>query len=85
MWQNGPHNVEDKHQNSQHSKGGNLMGTHYIIDDCVACGACEPVCPVSAISEDDPIYIIDKETCTDCGACDDVCPVDAIKWEKTAD
>jgi NAD-dependent dihydropyrimidine dehydrogenase PreA subunit len=61
------------------------MGTHYIIDDCVACGACEPVCPVNAISEDDPIYIIDKETCTDCGACDDVCPVDAIKWEKTAD
>lgn len=60
------------------------MGTHYIIDECITCGACEPVCPVSAISEGDPIYIIDKETCTDCGACDDVCPVDAIKWEETS-
>jgi len=60
------------------------MGTHYIIDDCTTCGACEPVCPVSAISEGVPTYNIDKETCTDCGACDDVCPVDAIKWEETA-
>lgn len=60
------------------------MGTHYITDDCVACGACEPVCPVSAISVDEPIYIIDQGTCTDCGECDDVCPVYAIKWGKTA-
>ena len=60
------------------------MGTHYIVDDCTMCGACEPVCPVEAISEADPMYVIDKETCTDCGACDDVCPVEAIKWEETA-
>jgi ferredoxin len=60
------------------------MGTHYIIDECILCGTCVPVCPVNAISEDDPLYIIDKEICTDCGACDDVCPVDAIKWEETA-
>lgn len=56
------------------------MGTHYITEDCIYCGTCEPVCPVSAISEGEP-YTIDKETCTDCGACDDVCPVDAIKWD----
>jgi Fe-S-cluster-containing hydrogenase component 2 len=60
------------------------MGTHYITDDCVAGAACGPVCPVSAISADDPIYIIEKGTCTDCGECDEFCPVDAIKWEKTA-
>jgi Fe-S-cluster-containing hydrogenase component 2 len=59
------------------------MGTHYITDDCVAGAACGPVCPVSAISADDPIYIIVKGTCTDCGECDEFCPVDAIKWEKT--
>ncbi len=59
------------------------MGTHYITDECILCGTCVPVCPVNAISEGDPLYIIDKETCTDCGACDDVCPVDAIKWENT--
>ncbi len=60
------------------------MGTHYIVAECIACGACEPVCPVNAISAGDPQYIIDKETCIDCGACDDVCPVEAIKWEETA-
>lgn len=59
------------------------MGTHYITDDCTMCGACEPVCPVDAISSGDPQYEITQETCIDCGACDDVCPVDAIKWEET--
>ncbi len=50
-----------------------------ITDDCVACGACEPECPVEAISEGDPIYKIDPETCTDCGACAEVCPSEAIE------
>jgi ferredoxin len=49
-----------------------------ITDECVACGACEPECPVEAISEGDPIYTIDHEKCTDCGACADVCPSEAI-------
>jgi len=57
------------------------MGTHIITDACIACGACEPACPVNAISSGDPIYVIDKEVCIECGACDDVCPVDAINWE----
>jgi ferredoxin len=60
------------------------MGTHYITNDCVACGACEAVCPVSAIKAGEPNFILDKEACTDCGACDDICPVDAIKCEETA-
>ena len=47
-----------------------------INDDCIACGACEPECPVNAISAGDK-YIIDPETCIDCGACADVCPVGA--------
>lgn len=52
----------------------------YVInDDCIACGACLPECPVEAITEGDPIYIIDAEKCIDCGACADVCPVDAPK------
>lgn len=54
-----------------------------ITEDCISCGACEPECPNSAISEGETIYIIDPEKCTECvGAhessrCVDVCPVDS--------
>ena len=51
---------------------------HKISDDCTMCGACKDVCPVEAISEGDPKYVIDPETCTDCGACVDECPVEAL-------
>ena len=50
---------------------------HVISDECTACGACLPECPVECISEGD-IYVIDADTCTDCGACVDVCPSGAI-------
>ncbi len=54
----------------------------YVISDaCVACGACLPECPVSAISEGTPKYTIDAGTCVDCGACAGVCPQDAISQE----
>jgi len=50
----------------------------YVIkDDCINCGACEPECPEEAISEGDPVYVIDPELCTDCGSCLDVCPTES--------
>ena len=52
--------------------------THVISDDCTMCGACVEECPVEAISEGDPKYVIDADTCTDCGACVEACPVEAI-------
>ena len=52
----------------------------YKIDasGCVNCGACEPECPVSAISEGDGVRVIDASACIDCGACVGVCPTDVI-------
>ncbi len=47
-------------------------------EDCVNCGACEPECPVEAISEKDDARIIDAASCTSCGACAEVCPSDCI-------
>ena len=53
-----------------------------ITQDCINCGACEPECPIEAISEGDDIYIIDPELCTECvgfheqEACQAVCPVE---------
>lgn len=53
-----------------------------ITSDCISCGACEPECPNNAISQGDPVYIIDPKLCTECvgfhdyEACAAVCPVD---------
>ena len=47
-----------------------------ITDACINCGACEPECPVEAISPGDGKYVIDADKCIDCGACANVCPVD---------
>ena len=58
---------------------------YVISDDCISCGTCEGECPAGAISEGDPIYIIDPDNCTECvghydePACVAVCPVDCIK------
>jgi ferredoxin len=56
---------------------------YMITEECIACGACEPECPVSAISEGDEIYVIDPSVCVECegyfdeSQCASVCPVDA--------
>lgn len=54
---------------------------HVISDACQACGACKDACPVGAISEGSPIYVIDAGACIDCGACAGECPVGAIAPE----
>ena len=51
---------------------------HKITDECVACGSCLDECEQNAISEGDPIYVIDPEKCTDCGNCKEACPHDCI-------
>lgn len=51
-----------------------------ITADCVLCGVCVTVCPNEAISEGDPVYVIDPNKCTECEGkfdkpqCEDVCP-----------
>jgi len=48
-----------------------------INDDCIACGACEPQCPVSCILAGEKKYEITATECISCGACASVCPVGA--------
>ncbi|TCD46816.1 4Fe-4S binding protein [Chlorobium sp. N1] len=58
---------------------------HKINDSCIMCGACEPECPVQAISAGDDSYVIDATKCVDCvgfndePACVAVCPSDSIE------
>lgn len=54
---------------------------YVISDSCVSCGACEPQCPVSAISQGDTQFVIDANSCISCGACAGVCPTGAISEE----
>lgn len=51
----------------------------YIVDDCVSCGKCIPVCPTDAIPED---YRIVRVRCIGCGNCEAVCPpkVAAVRY-----
>jgi ferredoxin len=51
-----------------------------ITDDCINCGACEPVCPNQAISMGDVHFDVNPERCTECtgyfdeAQCASVCP-----------
>jgi len=55
----------------------------HITDECINCGACEPACPVEAISEGEEYFVIDQKKCVECEGyfdepqCAAVCPTDA--------
>jgi ferredoxin len=55
-----------------------------ITEECTSCGACVEDCPNEAISEGDPVYVIDPEKCTECAGffdepqCITVCPIECI-------
>ena len=51
---------------------------HVISDACIDCGACEPECPVNAISQGSGKHVISADACIDCGACEGPCPTSAI-------
>ena len=65
-------------KNSIARRRGWILMAYKISDDCIACGTCAGVCPVSAISEGDGKYVIDADACLDCGTCAGECPVSAI-------
>jgi ferredoxin len=55
-----------------------------IIDGCVNCWACEPLCPSDAIRAAKPHFVIDAAACTECdGAyadpqCASICPIEGV-------
>jgi len=57
---------------------------YMITEDCINCGACDPECPNNAISQGEPVFVIDPNLCTECVGyydepqCISVCPVDCI-------
>ncbi len=55
-----------------------------ILDTCINCDVCEPVCPNQAITLGEEYYEIDPDRCTECVGhfdqpqCVEVCPVECI-------
>lgn len=57
-----------------------------IVDACVGCYACEPLCPNEAISArkaaGQPLFLINPDKCTEClgdydlPQCAEICPVE---------
>jgi len=53
-----------------------------IIESCVNCYACEPLCPSEAISKAEPHFLIDAKKCTECEGdfadpqCASICPIE---------
>ena len=53
-----------------------------IIESCVNCWACEPLCPSNAIYKAQPHFLIDAKRCTECAGdypdaqCASVCPIE---------
>ncbi|PLW76834.1 glycyl-radical enzyme activating protein [Cohaesibacter celericrescens] len=49
----------------------------YQASDCIHCERCIPVCPVQALSRDNPGFV-DRDKCISCGKCAEVCPTNAL-------
>lgn len=53
-----------------------------IIETCVNCHACEPLCPSHAIYETQTHFMIDSKKCTECvgdfadAQCASICPIE---------
>ena len=58
-----------------------------ILETCINCDVCEPVCPNRAISQGEAVYVIDPGLCTECVGhhdepqCVVVCPVECIEGD----
>lgn len=52
----------------------------YTREQCIACGACLPVCPEQALATDaSGKVVVDRQHCTGCGKCPPVCDPRALE------
>ncbi len=53
-----------------------------IVESCINCWACEPLCPSKAIVAADPHFLIEEKKCTECNGdyadpqCTSICPIE---------
>ena len=60
-----------------------------IIETCVNCYACEPLCPNDAIYQASPHFLINPDKCTEClgdfddAQCASICPIEGAIIDET--
>ena len=54
----------------------------YDRDDCIKCGLCKSVCPMSVVTMDEEGYSATGSPCIRCGQCATVCPSGARKLKQ---
>ncbi|TVS10867.1 MAG: ferredoxin [Gammaproteobacteria bacterium] len=61
---------------------------YQIIDSCVNCWACEPLCPSGAIHSAQPHFFIDRNRCNECDGehveaqCASICPIEGAILDR---
>lgn len=59
---------------------------HVEERDCVACGCCVKVCPMSAIQIFHGVMaVVDQGKCVGCGKCVKACPATVISIQEAAE
>jgi len=62
--------------------------SYRIIEGCVNCWACEPLCPSQAIYEARPHFLIDPTKCSECegdhadAQCASICPIEGVILDR---
>ncbi len=65
--------------------------SYKIIESCVNCWACVPLCPSDAIYEAKPHFMINKKKCTECDGdfisaqCASICPIEEAIIDSLGD
>jgi ferredoxin len=76
--------LQDVHQRSSQIQSDSVSSHLVAIVNtrkCNACGTCQEVCPVAAVTIDSTA-IVDRALCTGCGRCVEECPRNAITLHK---
>lgn len=70
--------IADNRAIQEITKAKTLLRPRSDPELCTACGACIEHCPVSALTMEENLPVVDADTCITCFCCQEICPEKAI-------